>query len=247
MSVGVVTSSMPSVDTVRDAGGPEGKALTEGRDPVPAAVDWLLGVVAAGLGLVLTAVGTGMYVRVDRTMIAEIITAESTEVNGLTTAEVITASMPFVDWLSVGMAVTGLVLVAAGAGFVHTRRQTRRQVATEGGTTATFWASAVYGTAVTSLVSFVPGAGIIGGGVAAYLHESGSGARVGAAAGLVGWVLTVPLVLFLAVGFLAGAGAIGKTVTGAVLVGIIVVSELVALTFNAGLGALGGYLADWLT
>jgi hypothetical protein len=237
---------MANVDTVRDAGGSEAKAPIEGRDPVPATVDWLLGFLAAGLGLVLAAVGTGMYAWVDRAVIAEFITAESTEVNGLTPAEAITASVPFVDWFSVGMVVTGLVLVAAGAGFVYARRQTRRRVASEGGTTATFWASAVYGTAVTSLVSFIPGAGIVGGGVAAYLQESGSGARVGAAAGLVGWALTAPLLMFLAVGLLAGAGAIDMVAGGAVLVGITVGSELLALAFNVGFGALGGYLANRL-
>lgn len=237
---------MANVDTVRDAGGSGAKAPVEGRDPVPAAVDWLLGVVAAGLGLVLTAVGTGMYLWVDRAVIAEVITAENTEVNGLTPAEAVTASVPFVDWFSIGMAVTGLVLVGAGGGFVLARRQTRRRVASEGGTTATFWASAVYGTAVTSLVSFVPGAGLVGGGVAAYLQESGSGTRAGAAAGLVGWALTVPLLVFLAVGLLAGAGAVDMFAGGVVLVGITVVSELLALAFNVGFGALGGYLVSRL-
>jgi hypothetical protein len=120
----------------------------------------------------MTAVGAGLYVRVDRTAIAEFVAAHSTEVNGLTPAEAVTAGVPFVDWFSIGVLLSGLGLVAAAAMFVRARRQTRRRVESEGGTTATFWASAVYGAAVTSLVSFVPGSGVGGGAVAAYLHET---------------------------------------------------------------------------
>jgi hypothetical protein len=73
------------------------------------------------------------------------------------------------DWFSIGVLLSGLELVAAAVMFVRARRQTRRRVESEGGTTATFWASAVYAAAVTSLVSFVPGSGVAGGAVAAYL------------------------------------------------------------------------------
>jgi hypothetical protein len=217
----------------------------DGRDPVPAAVDWVLGIVTGLIGLVMAAVGVGIYARVDRAMIADAITSEGVEVNGITPAEAITAGVPFVDWLAAGIAVTGLVLVVAAAAFVVARRRTRRRVAREGGTTATFRACAVYGAAVTALVSFIPGAAIAGGGAAAYLHdEDGSGLRIGAVAGLVGWVLTVPLLAAIAGGFLAGANAIGQLAGGAVLVAVIVVAELVALAINAGLGAAGGYLVD---
>jgi ascorbate-specific PTS system EIIC-type component UlaA len=220
------------------------KPPTASPDPVPAVVDWVLGAITAVVGFALTAVGAGMYTRVDRTIITEFITAESTEVNGLTPAEAVTAGVPFVDWFSVGVALTGLGLVAAAAVFVRGRRRTRRRVASEGGTTATFWASAVYGAAVTALVSFVHGSGIVGGALAAYLHEGESGLRVGATTGLVGWALTVPLLVFLAVGLLAGAGAVDRFTGGVVLVGITLVGELAALALNVGFGALGGYLPD---
>jgi hypothetical protein len=235
---------MTDIDTSRDTGRPDTEPSTEGRDPVPAVVDWLLGIVAGAVGLVLTAVGIGLYTRVDRTLIAAFLTAESTEVNGLTTAEAIAAGVPFVDWFSAGIAVTGVGLVAAAVRFIRTRRQTRDRVASEGGTTATFWANTVYGIAATALVSFVPGAGIVGGGLAAYLQESGSGTRIGATVGLVGWALTVPLLAFLTVGILAGASAIDVLAGGAFLAGIVVISELVTLAINVVTGALGGYLAD---
>jgi ascorbate-specific PTS system EIIC-type component UlaA len=235
---------MGDAKTAANPGRTDAKPPTASRDPVPAVVDWVLGAITAVVGFALTAVGAGMYTRVDRAVIAEFIAADSTEVNGLTPAEAVTAGVPFVDWFSVGVALTGLGLVAAAAVFVRARRRTRRRVAGQGGTTATFWASAVYGAAVTALVSFVPGSGVVGGALAAYLHEGESGLRVGATTGLVGWALTVPLLVFLAVAFLAGAGAIDRLAGGVVLVGITLVGELAALALNAGFGAFGGYLAD---
>jgi hypothetical protein len=235
---------MADIEARPETGCPGGKARKGEHNPVPAVVDWLLGAVVTTAGFVLTALGIRMYTRVDRATIAEFVTAESTEVNGLTTAETIAAGVPFVDWFSAGLVVTGLGLVAAATRFVHARRRTRRRVASEGGTTATFWGSAVYGAAVTALVSFVPGAGIAGGGLAAYLQPSGSGARVGAAAGLVGWVVTAPLLVFVGGGLLAGASAADMLAGGVVLVGITVGGELVALAFSAGAGALGGYVVD---
>lgn len=230
--------------TVRDSSGTDAKPPTESRDPVPAAVDWGLSVLAAVVGLALTAVGAGLYTRVDRALIAEFVTADSTEIDGLTPTEAISAGVPFVDWFSVGIFLTGLGLVAAAAMFVRARRRTRRRIAREGGTTATFWASAVYGALVTALVSFVPGSGVAGGAVAAYLHEDGSALRIGATTGLVGWALTVPLLVFLAAGLVAGGAAIDALSGGVVLAGIVLVGELLALALNAGFGALGGFLAD---
>jgi hypothetical protein len=236
---------MTDVDTVHDAGRPATDEPTDGRDPVPVAVDWLLGIVTGLIGLALTAVGAAMYARVDRALITDFVTSEEVEVNGLTPAEAIDAGVPFVDWFAAGLAVTGLLLIAVAAAFVVARRRTRRRVAREGGTTATFRACAVYGAAVTALVSFIPGAAVAGGGAAAYLYgENGAGLRIGAVAGLVGWALTAPLLVAVGGGFLAGADAIGQLAAGAVLVAVIVVAELVALAINAGLGAAGGYLVD---
>ena len=212
---------------------------------MPAAVDWLLSALAGLIGLALTAVGVGLFARVDRATIAEFVASEEVEVNGITPAEAVTAGVPFVDWFAAGLAVTGVVLVVVAAAFVVARRRTRRQVAREGGTTATFRACAVYGAAVTALVSFVPGAAIAGGGAAAYLYGD-AGLRVGAVSGAVGWALTVPLLVAVAGGLLAGADAIGQLASGALLVGVIVVAELVALAINAGLGAFGGFLVDEL-
>lgn len=212
---------------------------------MPAAVDWLLAVVTGLIGLGLTAVGAGLFARVDRALIADVVASEEVEVNGLTNAEAVTAGVPFVDWFAAGIAVTGVVLVVAAAAFVLARRRTRRRVAREGGTTATFRACAVYGAAVTALVSFVPGSAIAGGGAAAYLHgDDGSGVRIGAASGLIGTALSVPLFVGVSGGLLAGADAIGQLAGGVALVAVVVGGELVALAINAGLGAFGGFLVD---
>jgi hypothetical protein len=96
---------------------------------------------------------------------------------------------------------------------------------------------------VTALTSFLPVAALLGGGTAAYLRGGEAGARVGAASGLVGYVLTVPMLAGLAVGLVAGGSAIGEFAGGVTLAGLVVVAQLVALAINAGLGAVGGVLA----
>lgn len=235
---------MTNVDTVREDDRPPAGGSTDRYDPVPAVVDWLIGLLTGVIGLGLTVVGVGMYTRVDRSLIVEIVTEESVEVNGLTQAEFITAAGHFVDWLALGIIVTGLLSVVGAAVFVVVRRRTRQRVAREGGTTATFFACAIYGATVTALVSFLPGSAVVGGGAATYLHDGDSGVRTGAAAGAVGAMLTLPLLAFLAVGFIAGAGAVGELAGGALLTGLVVGAGSIGLILNAGLGALGGFLVD---
>ena len=232
-----MTEPISANDTDRPAAGePSG-----GHEPVPAVVDWVLGILTGIVGFLLTATGGWLFTQVDRATISDVVRAEGTEVEGLTEAEAITAAGPFVDWVAAGIAVTGLVFVAAGAAFVLARRRTRRRVEHSGGTTATFWACAVYGGAATTLVSFIPGAAVAGGGVAAYLRDDGA-ARIGAASGLVVTALTAPFLVFLAVAFLSGAGAVGELAGGAFLAAIIVGSELLAVGLTVALGALGGFL-----
>lgn len=233
---------MTDVETAHgaDPSGADGPA-TE-YDPVPMVIDWIIGILTGIAGVLMTAIGIGLYSRVDRAMIVEAVDAEATELEGISRAEFITAAEPFVEWFGAGLAVTGLVALAAGAAFVYKRRQTRAQVTRDGGTTATFWACAVYGAVVTVLVSFVPGSAAAGGGAAAYLHDGASSTRIGAVSGLVGTALTAPILVFTSVGLLAGASAIGQVGGGILMVGIVLGSGVFATAINAGLGALGGYL-----
>jgi len=237
----VQSIDMTNVDTVQESGRPAAEGPRDSYDPVPAVIDWLVGLITGVIGLVLTAIGVGMYTQIDRAMITEAVTEEGVELNGLTESELITAAGQFIDWLTVGIVLTGIISVVGAAAFVVVRRRTRHQVAEEGGTTATFRACAVYGAVVTALVSFIPGSAAVGGGAAAYLHD-GDSVRAGTAAGVVGTVLTIPLVAFLAVGFIAAAGAVGELAGGVLLAVLVIGAELVALVVNAGLGALGGFL-----
>jgi len=233
---------MTKVDTVQENSRPPAGGSTDSYDPVPPMIDWLIGLFVGVIGLALTAVGVGMYTRVDRSLIAEVVTQESVDVNGLTKAEFITAAGPFADWLAVGMAVTGLLALVGAIAFVVLRLRTRQRVDREGGTTATYFACAVYGAVVTALVSFVPGSAIAGGGAAAYLHDGDSSLRVGATAGAVGVMLTLPLVVFVAAGFVAGAMAISELASGALVASFMVGAGAMGWLLVVGFGGLGGYL-----
>jgi hypothetical protein len=237
---------MTDVNAVRETDPAVASGPADGHDPVPAVIDWALAGLAGLIGVAMVALGVSGYRQVDRAEIADAVASESVELEGITRAELVDAAVPFLNWLTVGVAVSGGALLVAAVVFVRARRQTRRRVATEGGTTATFWACAVYGSAVGVLTSFIPGSLILGGGVAAFLLERDAGIRVGAAAGVVGSVLFLPLVVFLAAGLLAGGAAIGELAGSVFLVSLLVVAQLVAIGVNAGLGALGGFLADWL-
>ncbi len=244
MLLTAVASSMSNVNTETDTGGRSGSGPTAGSDPVPEAVDWVISGVAGVIGLFVTVFGAWLFVTVDREAIADAIRAEGVDLNGITRSEAITAGVPFVDWFAVGIVVTGLLL-AFGAGlFIRRRRATRRRVDREGGTTATFCATAVYGAAVTIVTSFVPVSAAIGGGVAASLRDGRDATRVGAAAGAFPTVLSVPFVVFLSVGFLLGADAIGQLGGGVFFAGISVLGLLFAGVFNTVLGAAGGWVAD---
>ena len=213
------------------------------HDPVPQAVDLVLGVIAGVIGLALTAVGIGVYTTVDRAVLQDVLTGENVRLEGITPAEAVTAGGPVIDWFAAGLMVTGAGLVVGAVAFVMLRRRTRRRVVRAGGTTATFWACTVYGGVVTVLLSFIPGSGIAGGAVAAYLHDDDP-IRVGAVSGLVAAGVAVPVIVFLAAGFLAGAAAIGKLAGGALLVVVLVISQLLALAVGTALGAVGGFLSE---
>ncbi len=219
---------------------------SDSHDPVPGVVDWLLGLLAGIAGLALTAVSVGLYTRVDRAAIRETVIEQDIEPNGLTQLELIDAGEPFVDALAVGLGVTGLALVGFAAAFIYLRRQTRRRVSREGGTTATFVSCTVYGAAVGSLVSsIIPGLGaLVGGGIGASLHDGDSSVRVGAMSGLLSFAATLPLLVCLGIGAVAGGAAISELGGGASIAGVIIISGLLGTAFNTGVGAVGGYLAD---
>lgn len=240
---------MEKTNTVQQDRQPDPQAALNEHDPVPGVVDWLLGAVLGVIGLVMSAVGILIYAEVDRASIADAVAQEDVQVNGLTKSEFVTAADPFVDWLAVGIGLTGFITVIGAVWFVFARRRTRKQVSKEGGTTATFWGCAVYGGALTALISsvipFVSGIG--GGAGAAYLHDGDSHARTGAAAGAIGSVLMIPFLVCLAIGMVAGGEAIDESAAGVFFAALITGGGLIAGAISAGLGALGGVLAGRLT
>ena len=239
---------MENGETTREESRFESGGPPERHDPVPRAVDWVLGVLVGAIGVVLAAVGVGTYTEVDRALIAESVTRENVEVNGLTESEFVTAASSFVDYFAVGTALIGVALLGGAVAFVVARRRTLARVARAGGTTATFWACTAYGAVVTGTVSFVLPvvSALAGGGVAAYIRGDGDGARTGAAAGLVGTVPIIPVWVVVALGLNAGLGSIGGS-PGGVFVGVVaLVAGLAWVVVNAGAGAVGGFLAERL-
>lgn len=240
---------MEETNTIQQDSQSDFRGAPNEHDPVSGTLDWLLGAVLGVIGIVLSAVGIFIYTQVDRASIADVVAQDDVQLNGLSQSEFVTAADPFVDWLAAGIVLTGLISVVGAVAFVVARRRTRRQVAREGGTTTTFWACAVYGGALTTVISFViPFVSSIGGGAgAAYLRNGGSSARTGAAAGIIGTVLMLPLLAFLGIGVIAGGEAIGESAGGVFFAAIIVGGGLITVAINAGLGALGGALSARLT
>lgn len=213
---------------------------------MPSVVDWVVAILAGIAGLALTAVSIGLYTQLDTESIRDVIVEQEVQPNGITRSELISAAEPFVDWLAVGLGITGLALMGFAVMYVRARQRTRRRVSQNGGTTATFVPCMVYGVVAASLISsVVPGLGAIAGGsVGAYLYDSDSGTRVGGITGLVAFALTLPLLGSIGVGMIAGGMAISELAGGAALAGIIAVSGLLGAAFSTGAGALGGYLID---
>lgn len=110
--------------------------------------------------------------------------------------------------------------------------------------------NAVIGAVVTVVLSFTGVSPVLGGGVAGYLQEGTrtAGAKVGALSGAIAF-LPFLLLSFLFFGFLVsgpmGGGGFGVP-GGPELLVILFVFFPVVLVWNAGLGALGGYLGAYL-
>lgn len=219
-----------------------------GEPEVPGVVDWVVGLFAALVGTGMAVGGGVAYWVLDRGELQSGITDVPLPELGLTKTELVTATLPALEWLFIGTVATGLGLVVGGIGFALSRRMTRRKAAQGDGTPGTVWAHAVYGAATSALVPVAPLSGLVGGGVAGYLEPPArSRTRAGAIAGLLGVVPAIGVLAAGAVGVVVGASAIGELSAGLLIGGLggsVVLAVLVAL--GAGLGALGGALADRL-
>lgn len=223
-----------------------------GRDAaesaVPEVLEWLIGALLALVGLGTTLGGSAVLWASDDELIAEAIAEGvregSVESDVLTPGELTAVATETAFWLGVGLAVTGLAMVAVGILYVVGRRRTRRSPDT-GNPREVLFAHAVLGAVATGVLSFVPASPILGGGVAGYVHRKRGGpTKAGAVSGLLAALPLVGILVFLAIGLLSGFGAAGVGGLGVVLGIAMVIAILAALIYFVGLGALGGFLGD---
>ncbi|MFB6139539.1 MAG: DUF5518 domain-containing protein [Halosimplex sp.] len=107
-----------------------------------------------------------------------------------------------------------------------------------------FWVNALIGAVVMVLLSWIPFATVVGGGIAGYLQQGTrvEGAKVGAVSGLIA-AIPVFAVLGLVFGGLGlGALAGGVGVRSLVFLVIMVFALAVTAVLVAATGAIGGYL-----
>ena len=107
-----------------------------------------------------------------------------------------------------------------------------------------FYLHALLGAVITVVTSMIPFSPLIGGGVAGYLHDSGTGRgmRVGAVSGAIASLPLAAIFLFMFTIMSFGTISTGE-VAGPLFVVILVGAVLLfAALYMVGLSALGGYL-----
>jgi hypothetical protein len=236
--------------TVTDSTSPTDRTVAEEHPtadgPLPEFADWLAGVFVAVGGLLSLVAGSVLWFVVDRDAIAEGI-EEGTITVGLVTeelteAETIEVADAVVSWVGAGLIVTGVGMILFAAGYVVSRRRTRRRAAVDG-SVGSYGAHAVLGAVATAVLSFIPLSPGVGGALAGYLErgESERTASAGALSGLLAMLPFLSVLVFVSGGLITGLRAVEQggmaTVAGATtLFALVVVAAI-----GAGLGALGGY------
>lgn len=219
------------------------------EDPLPEFVDWILGALVALGGLLALLAGTALVTLVDRALLEESIDEEDVTAgtNDLTQAEAVDLAEAVVTWTGVGLLVVGIGMVAFSLWFVWRRHQAHGR-AREGEPISSYLTHSLLGALTTTVLSFVPLSGILGGGLAGYLERSDTD-RVVSVGALAGVVPVVPLIVFLTfvtVGLVDGLVGVGEGGSAAV-VGLAMVFAIVLMgVFGAAIGALGGYLGGWV-
>ena len=204
-------------------------------------IDWLTVATLLLGGVVLAALGIGMYALADRDRIADWVADGTLQSEGLSDPELVDATHAFLTWGGVGLVLTGLLLLVGGIAFLFYRRRVRRQPTAGHPDSITL---AIIGAVVTVLTSFVPFSPVVGGMTAGYLRggETRAGVRVGAYAGVVAAFPAVVVTLCV-IGGLVGAGVeLGFGSAGVFLGVALVLSVVVSGVYLVGLSAIGGYI-----
>ncbi|WP_167837261.1 DUF5518 domain-containing protein [Halosimplex halophilum] len=111
-----------------------------------------------------------------------------------------------------------------------------------------FWVNALIGAVVMVVLSWIPFATVLGGGVAGYLQRGTrtEGARIGAVSGLLAAVPVFAVLVLVFSVFSFGAVAGGEAFGAAVFAAILLFALAVTAAVVAGTGAVGGYLGVYL-
>lgn len=211
------------------------------REPLSRTVDWLVAGFLVLVGAVFAAGGALVATLADRGAVATWVADGRITSTDMTDAELVDATFAVLSGGGVGVAVTGVLLVAGGVAFVALQSRARRRFAATGELSASTTATAILGALVTVAAAFVPFSPVLGGGVAGYLRagDAASAVRTGALAGV---LATVPvLVVYAAITWtLLGTGS---GLTGLIAL-VFAVSLLVSVAYVTVLSAVGGYLGD---
>ena len=219
------------------------------RSPVPDYVDWLVATFVALAGTVVAVAGGVLVSVFDRSLVADEVAAGRINVltleRSLSRAETVTLVTEVGRWTGTGLLVTGvgLALFAVAYGVARHRANER-----EGASTPAHHRrrAAVCGATATVVLSMLPFSAAVGGGVAAYLDTAGPDrpVRVGSLSGLLAAVPALVVLGFTTVGLYTGLSGVGEPSLRTASVLLTVASGAFAVAFSAGLGGLGGYLAD---
>jgi hypothetical protein len=213
-----------------------------GLRPVPAVVDWIVGVLLALVGLAAALGGTAMFVAIDRSEIRDAVANGDVQSDVLTDPELVDVTQSLATWTSVGLLATGAVLLVSGLGFAVLRHRAHRRAAA-GEQVSGYGANALYGAIVTVVLSFVPLSQVLGGLVAGYLEAASSDRvlGVGALSGVLAVAPVLALLAFVLGGVVAGLVGIGEGGFALIVAAALVFAAALLAAFGAALGALGGY------
>lgn len=227
----------------------EGQVTSGGQ--FPAVVDWILGGLIVLAGLVTAGGGLVMALFIEQDVIEEgVESGELTVTLGtdeLSAADSVTVTEAVVRWSEIGLVLTGGALILAGVGYVLLRQRAHSR-ATREEPAKSYATSAVSGSVVTALFSFIAISPVLGGGLAGYLEHDASGrsTSVGALAGLLpALVIAIPTAFVLA-GLVDGLLTVGESGWASLLGLVLVLTVLFVTVVSAALGALGGYIGGRL-
>lgn len=215
-------------------------------DSLPEVVDWIVGIVVALFGLLLTIGGSAFVFLVDREMLAQGVEEGTITVvvftRELTQAEMLEVVEAVVSWTGIGLLLIGAGMVVFAIGYVVARHRAHRRAGPDEPVNS-YGTYAILGAIAAAVFSFLPFSPALGGALAGYL-ERGESDRAVSAGALAGLLAFLPLLLLLVCvlgGLVTGMLAIGESGVAVVAGAAVLFALALTATIGAGLGALGGY------